>query len=192
MESKEGKYMKISEKWDAVVNCDDKYDGKFFYGVKTTGIFCRPSCKSKEPLRENVKFFDKIDQAYADGLRPCKRCRPDLIEYKPMKELAEEAKKVFDTCFDDPMKLKLNIKKLAISQNRLINLFQKQFNSTPLEYINKLRVGKAAELIEHSDNSILNIAMLSGFGSLSSFYNVFKKYIGIAPGEYKKNKRENS
>jgi len=178
--------LKNNEKWAAVVSCDNKYDGNFFYGVKTTGIFCKPSCKSKQPLRENVKFFDEIEQAYADNFRPCKRCRPDLIEYKPMKELAEEAKNIFDNCFDDPQKLKLNIKNLGVSQNRLINLFREQFQCTPLEYINKLRVGKAIKFIENSDNSILNIAMLSGFGSLSSFYHVFKKHMSVSPGEYKK------
>lgn len=51
------------EKWDAVVKCDSTYDGLFFYGVKTTGIFCRPSCKSKEPLRNNVEFFNGVEQA---------------------------------------------------------------------------------------------------------------------------------
>jgi len=174
------------EKWDAVVKCDSSYDGRFFYGVKTTGVFCRPSCKSTEPLRDNVEFFDGIVHAYEYGLRPCKRCRPDLNEYKPMKELAEKAKKFFDACFDDPKKLSLEMKNLGISQNRLIHLFSHQFNSTPLQYVNRLRVNKAVTLLKDSDETILNIAMLCGYGSLSCFYDVFKKQTGSAPGEYKK------
>jgi AraC family transcriptional regulator, regulatory protein of adaptative response / methylphosphotriester-DNA alkyltransferase methyltransferase len=73
-----------NEKWEAVIKCDKTYDGQFFYGVKTTGIFCKPSCSSKTPLRKNCEFFDEIDKAYTSGLRPCKRCRPDLSDYKPV------------------------------------------------------------------------------------------------------------
>jgi len=68
-----------NEKWNSIVNCDSFYDGVFYYGVRTTGIFCRPSCKSKEPLKKNVVFFDRIEDAYSYGLRPCKRCRPDVL-----------------------------------------------------------------------------------------------------------------
>lgn len=192
--NKEGVYMGLTdnEKWLAVVKCDNSYDGRFFYGVKTTGIFCRPSCKSKEPLRDNVEFFDGIEQAYAYGLRPCKRCRPDLIEYKPMQELTQKAKYIFDTCFDDPKKLSLELKNLGVSQNRLIKLFRQDFDMTPVEYINKLRVSKAKKLLKDSNEKILNTALLCGFGSLSSFYHVFKKQVGVTPGEYKKKISEDS
>jgi len=173
------------EKWDAVIRCDNSYDGRFFYGVKTTGIFCRPSCKSKEPLRDNVEFFDRIEQAYEYGLRPCKRCRPDLIEYKPAQELIENAKHIYDTSFDDRNKLIDEIKKLGVSQNRLIHLFRKQLNMTPVEYINKLRVNRASELLKDTDMTILSIALHCGFGSLSSFYEIFKKQVGTTPREYR-------
>ena len=83
-----------NEKWDAVVHCDPTYDGQFFYGVKTTGIFCRPSCKSKTPLRENVEFFDEAAVASARGMRPCKRCRPDLLDYAPTRELLSKIKAI--------------------------------------------------------------------------------------------------
>ncbi|SDM14084.1 Metal binding domain of Ada [Dendrosporobacter quercicolus] len=83
------------EKWEAVRQSDPGYDGVFFYGITTTGIFCRPSCRSRLPLRNNVQFFDSIEQAYAWGLRPCKRCRPDLPEYRPNRDLMEESKNNF-------------------------------------------------------------------------------------------------
>ncbi len=66
-----------TEKWQAVVNCDKGYDGLFFYGVTTTGIFCRPACRAKTPRRENVVFFGNAEQAIEAGFRPCKKCRPD-------------------------------------------------------------------------------------------------------------------
>lgn len=64
--------------WKAIVNGDLSYDGRFFYGVNTTGVFCRPSCNSRKPKREHVRIFSTIREAMAAGFRPCKRCRPDL------------------------------------------------------------------------------------------------------------------
>jgi AraC family transcriptional regulator, regulatory protein of adaptative response / methylphosphotriester-DNA alkyltransferase methyltransferase len=177
-----------NEKWQAVLQCDATYDGEFFYGVKTTGVFCRPSCKSKTPLRNNVAFFDGIEKAYADGLRPCKRCRPDLLEYKPIIELLEQVKDIYHTYFDDNAKLSLAIKQLNISQNHLIRLFKQQFNMTPVEYINKLRIEKSVEYLASTDMNILNITLLCGFGSISNFYGCFKKQFGLTPNEYRKQK----
>jgi AraC family transcriptional regulator of adaptative response / methylphosphotriester-DNA alkyltransferase methyltransferase len=158
----------------------------FFYGVKTTGVFCRPSCKSKAPLKTNVEFFDNIDQAYAYGLRPCKRCRPDLLEFRPVLDLLEKAKQIIDTYFTDRRKLTVEIKELGVSQNHFIQLFRKQFAMTPVEYANKLRVEKAMQLLAGTDTTILNIALLSGFGSLSTFYDFFKKQVGLTPKQYRR------
>ena len=82
--------MTEQEMWEAVQRSDASYDGLFFYAVKTTGIFCRPSCKSKPPKRENLCYFASGEEARAAGFRPCKRCRSDLLEYQPMREIAAE------------------------------------------------------------------------------------------------------
>lgn len=177
------------EKWNAVVHCDSSYDGLFLYGVKTTGIFCRPSCKSKEPRKNNVEFFDGIEEAYSYGLRPCKRCRPDLIEFNPMLVLIKKTKDIFDTYFTDREKLSAETKELGISQNHLIHLFRQQFHMTPTEYINQLRVQKAIDLLINTDINILNIALLCGFGSLSNFYEFFKRQAKLTPSKYRKQSR---
>ena len=65
-----------NEQWRAIVGNDPSYDGQFYYAVKTTGIFCRPSCKSRPPNRENIGFFLTAEQALAAQFRPCKRCKP--------------------------------------------------------------------------------------------------------------------
>ncbi len=174
------------EKWNAVVQCDSTYDRVFWYGVKTTGIFCRPSCKSKVPLRHNVAFFNDLQQAYDSGLRPCKRCRPDLVEFNPALDVTEKVKFILDTCYDDRLQLADRMKELRISRNHLISLFRKQYHATPVEYCNRLRIAKAAQLIKESDETILSIALLCGFGSLSTFYQFFKKHIGLTPQEYRK------
>lgn len=174
------------EKWAAVLHCDPAYDGKFFYGVKTTGIFCRPSCKSKTPRLENIEFFSNPDDACACGLRPCKRCRPDLLEYQPTTELVFKAKEVFESYFDDRDKLDSEIKKLAVSQNHMIRLFHQHFETTPAEYVTDLRINKAATYLATTHQNVLNIAFLAGFGSLSSFHVCFRKKFGMTPGEYRR------
>ncbi|MDR2756488.1 MAG: hypothetical protein LBC20_12345 [Planctomycetaceae bacterium] len=77
--------MTDDQKWEAVLNNDERYDGLFFCGVKTTKIFCRPSCKAKTPLKKNVEYFENPKQAEKAGYRACKRCRPDLLECQPVK-----------------------------------------------------------------------------------------------------------
>ena len=90
-----------AEIWEAIIHCDPAYDGKFYYGVHTTGIFCRPSCKSKKPKRENVSTFKTIDEALSAGFRPCKRCRPEEMRRQavptPRKkgEMMQNAEKVY-------------------------------------------------------------------------------------------------
>ena len=78
--------------WQAVAAGDELYDGRFYYGVKTTKIFCRPSCSSNLPKRENVVYFNSSAEAEDAGYRPCKRCRPEVSGvYSPEQELLEAA-----------------------------------------------------------------------------------------------------
>jgi AraC family transcriptional regulator of adaptative response/methylated-DNA-[protein]-cysteine methyltransferase len=69
-----------TERWQAVLNRDRRYDGRFVTAVKTTGIYCRPSCPSRHPYRHNVDFYDTPERAAAAGFRPCKRCKPDQAQ----------------------------------------------------------------------------------------------------------------
>lgn len=176
-----------SEKWDAVVQCDNAYDNVFFYGVKTTGIFCRPSCKSKIPRQDNVLFFATSEDAIEYGLRPCKRCRPDLIEYMPMVETIEKAKLAMDTYFADREALTMKMKQLGMNQNYLIKSFGQQVGFSPVQYTNKLRIEKSKQILHSSNENILHVALASGFGSLSTFYERFKKQVGVTPKEYRRN-----
>ncbi len=177
-----------NEKWKAVIECDSEYDGQFFYGIKTTGIVCKPSCKSKKPKKDNVVFFDKIEDAYDYGLRSCKRCRPEIAGFKPMEDIIIKAKRIYDNYYFDRDKLAIKIGELGISQNHFIHLFRQQYNMTPVEYLNTLRIEKAKELLVGNKENILSIALKCGFGSLSTFYETFKKQVGTTPNKYRKTK----
>jgi AraC family transcriptional regulator of adaptative response / methylphosphotriester-DNA alkyltransferase methyltransferase len=177
--------LSFEEKWEAVTSCDERYDALFFYAVRSTGIFCRPSCKSRNPTRRNVMFFDTREEAVAEGFRPCKRCRPDLVDFRPLEELAERIKKVIDDCFSQRDKLTDEMKNLGVTQNHLITTFRRKFGVTPLEYRNAVLVERIRKTLTESDESIISIALDNGFESLSAFYTFFKKQTGVAPNQYR-------
>ena len=115
------------EMWEAVQRSDASYDGLFFYAVKTTGIFCRPSCKSKPPKRENLCYFASGEEARAAGFRPCKRCRSDLLEYQPMREIEYG---VTPKKYADSLRLRTAKEMLAGSPEKVIDVaYQAGFSS---------------------------------------------------------------
>ncbi len=173
------------EKWNAVFSCDKHYDGMFYYGVQTTGIFCRPSCKSKTPLPKNILFFDTRETAVSKGFRPCKRCRPDLICFSPIEDVAFKARNVIDKHFPDRDKLNSEIKNLGITKNYLSSLFLNQYGTTLYEYVSCLKVDLAKKLLSETSEPIIFIGQACGFESLSAFYAFFKKRLNLTPKKYR-------
>ncbi|GLC31704.1 bifunctional transcriptional activator/DNA repair enzyme AdaA [Clostridium omnivorum] len=177
-----------NEKWRAVIDCDKQYDGLFYYAVKTTGIVCRPSCRAKTPLRENILFFNNISDAIKEGFRPCKLCRPDITnhDYEPNNELIQKVKEKLDQNYSEPLHLEAISCEFGISASHLTRLFKSFYGISPIYYIVKLRVAKAIEMFEQTDRSILDIAYAAGFRSLSNFYKSFKEHTGHTPNEYRR------
>ena len=179
-----------NEKWKAVASCDRSYDGIFFYGVKTTGIFCRPSCKSKTPVHGNATFFHSAASAIEAGFRPCKRCCPDKIVFEPDLELMKKTKAILEADYNKQVDLQQISKQLGVSTNHLIKIFKRHNNLTPTQYIIKIRIDKASELLNQTDINILEIAYMTGFKSVSNFYKCFKEHTGHTPNEYRKGRGE--
>src|SRR3954452_15498304 len=92
----------VDQRWQAVLARDAKQDGKFFYGVTTTGIFCRPTCPSRRPSQQNAVFFDDAKQAAHSGYRPCMRCRPLAAEGDPTRALVRKVCAYIDANLEDP------------------------------------------------------------------------------------------
>ncbi len=176
--------MTENEKWQAVISCDAHYDGQFYYAVKSTGVFCRPSCTSKVPLRENVVYFDSPQQAQESGYRPCKRCRPELTAYEPMAEIANETKAVIQRLCANKRALSDELRKLGVSRRRMEQIFKQQFGMTPLQYADTLRIEAAKDQLRLKNSSVMEIACSLGFESLTAFFAFFRKHTGITPGEY--------
>lgn len=179
-----------NEKWQAIKGCIKDYDGLFFYGVKTTGIFCRPSCKAKTPIRENVLFFNESAEAIKAGFRPCKKCCPNQEFFQPDLELVKRAKELLDINFDTSINLEEISKQLGVSTSHLAKLFKQHTGFTAIQYIINIRINKSVELLGQADMKILDIAYITGFRSLSNFYKCFKAVKGCTPYAYRKSRKK--
>ncbi|MDF2547666.1 MAG: AraC family transcriptional regulator [Anaerosolibacter sp.] len=182
--------MQNEEKWNAVMNNNEHYDGLFFYAVKTTKIFCRPSCKAKVPLRKNTLFFSSADEALKEGFRPCKMCRPDINNpvFDPNKELTKKVKQELDNSYNKDFSVDDIAQKLGLSERHLMRLFKAYYGVTPKEYIRGKRISKSKILLKDTSKDIIDIAYEVGFKSISIFYKCFKKQTGITPKQYRTNR----
>ncbi|PLR95271.1 bifunctional transcriptional activator/DNA repair enzyme AdaA [Bacillus sp. T33-2] len=172
--------------WEAVERCDSKYDGLFFYAVKTTNIFCRPSCKSRTPDRKNVLFFKMSREAINHGFRPCKRCRPDLHELPDEREVVAGARDIIEKEYSSPITLEKLSKEVGMSKYYLQRTFKEKVGLTPNQYIARMRLTKSKELLKESSLSILQIAYEVGYRSSSHFNVMFRQHYGCSPTDYRK------
>lgn len=178
--------MTAEEMGSAAAANDAAYDGRFFYAVQTTKVYCRPSCKSKRPNPENIRFFTTAAEAEAAGFRPCKRCRPDLQEYLPARDYASEMKRIIEAGFLEKTAMFDKLKRLGVSPKRSIEIFKSEFGMTPGEYADELRIREARRRLTETDEPILDIAFSLGFESASAFYALFGKAENVPPAEFRK------
>jgi len=166
--------------YKALLNRDSTFEGIFVVGVKTTRIFCRPTCPARKPKRENVEFFDSTQDAVLNGYRPCKVCRP--MEYKgtPPDWLTP----LFDGINKDPL-VKItdgDLREKGLDPNRVRYWFKKHYGMTFQGYLRALRVGQAFGRIKQGDR-VVETAFDSGYRSLSGFTDSFKKTADFSPGK---------
>lgn len=170
-----------------VIKFDNKESSPAYYGVKTTGIFCRMGCPSHPPLKENTVFFDMPEQALAAGFRPCKRCRPDLPDYQPGAELAAQVKMVLDEGGGLSCSWPAALNDLGISRRRIDQLFREHYGVTPSKYADSLKSDAAKRLLADGI-PVLDVALRLGFESISAFYAFFHKHTKTSPGECRRGK----
>ncbi|MDR3588306.1 MAG: Ada metal-binding domain-containing protein [Negativicutes bacterium] len=177
--------------WQATVNNDEKFDGRFFYAVRTTRIVCRPSCRSKPPSRENVEYFTDIEEAVRHGYRPCKRCRPDFAApYRPERETVDTACALLAEEYANSKILEELPGRVGVSRFHLSRLFKAVTGQTPKEYLQTVRLDRARALLEESELSGIQVCFEAGFNSLSNFYALFRTATGLSPQEYRKQVRQ--
>lgn len=172
------------EKWQAVVNCAPDSDALFLYGVRTTGIFCRPSCRAKTPARENVLFFANAEEALRAGFRPCKKCRPDQATFQPDLDMVMKAIEYIGKEFKSANPGAV-ARRLGVSPGHLARLFKKKMHTSVSTHITVQRIKHAQKLLREAEASCTDIAYAVGFNSLSAFYAAFRRQTGGTPNQYR-------
>lgn len=180
--------LSFEEMWEKILACDRKYDGLFFTAVKTTKIYCRPSCRSRKPKKINVEFYFSKAEAEQKGYRACKRCQPE-VEHSPQIGLVRKVSSFLLNHYGEKLTLQDIAEDAGVSAFYLERLFKEETSETPREYLEKVRVDKAAHLLVYSGLTNLEICFEAGFHSPSSFYKSFRRLNGCTPSEYRKRKQ---
>ncbi|WP_377864746.1 bifunctional transcriptional activator/DNA repair enzyme AdaA [Bacillus sp. R86525] len=182
------RYELTDEYWQAIIHNDSSYDDKFFYAVKSTRIFCRPSCKSRVPNKDNVKIFLNVQQASHENFRPCKRCKPNGVTL-PNEEWIDQIKEYIQNHYCDALTLDILAEMCHGSPYHLQRTFKKIVGISPIEYIQQCRITKATEYLSHTNQSIMEISIAVGIENPEYFATLLKKKIGFTPTEYRKKNR---
>jgi AraC family transcriptional regulator of adaptative response/methylated-DNA-[protein]-cysteine methyltransferase len=172
--------------WDAVAARDRAMDGVFFYAVTSTGVYCRPSCPSKRPRRENVVFFRAREAAERAGFRPCKRCKPETTNRRdPNAEMAEKACRYIDTHPDQPVTLEALGRALGISPFYLQRTFKAITGITPRAYADSRRLNSLKAGLREG-HSVTRSLYDAGYGSSRGLYERASSQLGMTPARYQK------
>lgn len=175
-----------NEQWKAISKNDGSYDDKFFYAVKTTKIFCRPSCKSRVPNFDNVTVFYNVEDALEAGYRPCKRCRSGGCRL-PDEEWILQAEAYMKENYSSYLTLAIIAEGCHGSPYHLHRVFKSIKGITPLEYLQRIRITKAMDYLKHTAISISEVGNLIGIQNAAHFSTLFKKRTNQTPGEFRKN-----
>lgn len=173
--------------YQAILNHEQKYDGRFLTCVKSTGIYCLPSCPARKPLLKNIRFLATEQEAIAEGFRICKRCRPDLFyrgENQDENLFNEMLVRIRSRPASFPSVSSL-AKKCGISTTKLNELVRLHAHISPAELLNRERINAACNALAMTSKSILDIGLTVGFESESSFYRQFSSHMYMAPGAYR-------
>jgi AraC family transcriptional regulator, regulatory protein of adaptative response / methylated-DNA-[protein]-cysteine methyltransferase len=173
------------QRWDAVRRRQRPADGAFYYGVRTTGVYCRPSCGARMPRRENVRFFSDRAAAERAGFRACKRCRPNTTApFEQQAALVAQACRSIDQAENLPTLAQL-AQQAGLSRFHFHRLFKSVTGLTPRGYAAAVRARRVRERLPDS-GSVTAAIYDAGFNSNAPFYAQSDAALGMAPSAYRK------
>jgi AraC family transcriptional regulator, regulatory protein of adaptative response / methylated-DNA-[protein]-cysteine methyltransferase len=169
---------------------DPAFDGRFFTGVRTTRIYCRPVCPVRPARSENVVFFPSAAAAERAGFRPCLRCRPETAPGSPAwngtRSSVGRAMRLIDEGFLDRASVSDLAERLGIGPRHLLRLFLRHTGATPSEVAATRRIQAAKRLIDGTRMPLAEIAFASGFGSVRRFNAAFRATYKRPPSSFRK------
>ncbi len=190
----DGRYLALAAR-------DARFDGRFFTGVTSTGIYCRPVCAVRTPRRENCRFFALAAQAENAGFRPCLRCRPELAPRVPAWSvqdarniLVREALRFLDAegawdaaaAGSGSAPIQRLAARLGVSDRHLRRVFEAALGISPLQYLQTRRLLTAKQLLTDTDLPVTQVALVSGFGSVRRFNAAFSEHYRLQPTELRR------
>jgi AraC family transcriptional regulator of adaptative response/methylated-DNA-[protein]-cysteine methyltransferase len=172
------------ERWNAVTQRDRQAEGEFIYAVRTTGVYCRPTCSSRRPNRENVVFFEKYEDAERAGYRACRKCRPKTASGRPqLPEAIIQACKLIEEA-EEPPTLEELAGAVGLSPYYFHRLFKKVVGVTPKGFVAAQRVRRLQDGLLRG-RRVAEAIYDAGFGSSSRCYERVGDILGMTPSKYK-------
>lgn len=169
---------------------DSRFDGRFFVGISSTGIYCRPICWAKLAKRSNCTFFSSAAEAEQAGYRPCLLCRPELAPGNALvdakAELARKSVRLLEESCGKGQSLEQLAKRLGCTGRHLRRVFLEEYHVTPVQYLQTCRLLLAKNLLTDTDLPVLEVAMAAGFGSLRRMNALFQKQYRLSPSAMRK------
>jgi len=177
----------------ALASRDARFDGRFFTGVTTTGVYCRPICPARTPARGNVRFYGCAAAAEADGFRPCRRCRPDTAPGTPAWQgapatVARGLRMIRDGALDEEG-IDRFAARLGLGARQVRRLFEAHVGAPPTEIARTRRVHFARTLVDDPSLRLADIAFAAGFQSVRQFNHAFRQTFHAAPRTLRRSTR---
>ena len=182
--------------YQALTARDARFDGRWFVGVTSTRVYCRPICRVRTPKRENCRFFDTPAQAEAAAFRPCMKCRPEIAPGEGLpwsvmdasRTLARQAAQRLDRCAGtgDAPNVADHAAALGVSERHLRRIFLAEHGVTPIQYVQTRRLLLAKQLLTDTQLPVTQVALASGFKSLRRFNAAFADNYRMSPGQLRR------
>jgi AraC family transcriptional regulator of adaptative response/methylated-DNA-[protein]-cysteine methyltransferase len=177
--------------WRAIQTRDASQDGRFVFGVVTTGVYCRPSCPARAAMRRNVRFYESPSDAERDGLRPCLRCHPLEVGNENDDKNAgriRAACRYIEEHSDRPIPLGELARQAGLSRFHFQRIFRKAVGLTPRQYLEAARLGRFKRTLRASGD-VTAAVYEAGYGSSSRVYERADAHLGMTPREYQRGGR---
>lgn len=184
----------FDERYSAVAARDRRFDGQFIVAVRTTGIYCRPSCPARTPKRSNVTFFLTSAAAHDAGFRACKRCLPEAApgspEWNLRSDVAARAMRLIADGIVDRNGVDGLAARLGYSTRHLTRLLTAELGARPLALARAQRAHTARLLLTGTELTVSEVAFSAGFSSLRQFNDTIREVFGMTPGQLRKRRRD--